>query len=84
MQATFKQSDKRFWANVRTIGQTLGYTTQSQVRAYTFDDFKNAMEKSGLGTGHLTATDMQPNWQETFNPTLLIVQMCLTPMLSRN
>jgi hypothetical protein len=51
----YRHQDKKFWANVRTIGQEIGYTDKrrQQVRVYTIDDLKLAMSKANLGTEHL-------------------------------
>ncbi len=48
----FLQHDKQFWANVRTIGQELGYTRNGQVRVYHVDDLKLAMTRGHLKTDH--------------------------------
>jgi hypothetical protein len=53
--------DKTFWANVRTIGQVLGYTRGDQVRLYDLDDLKTAMVKSGLNVAHLVNSDGSPS-----------------------
>jgi hypothetical protein len=55
----FRNQDKKFWANVRTIGQEMGYTDRKtkQVRTYTIDDLKTAMLKAGLGIRHLVDSD---------------------------
>lgn len=51
----FKNLDKRFWANVRIIGQVIGYTDRStkQIRVYTHDEMKLAMSLTGLASKHL-------------------------------
>ncbi|MCB9457655.1 MAG: hypothetical protein H6671_16845 [Anaerolineaceae bacterium] len=55
----YRSQDKKFWANVRTIGQAIGYTDKQskQVRIYSIDDLKQAMERSRLGTEHLVGED---------------------------
>lgn len=55
----YRRQDKKFWANVRTIGQAIGYTDKQskQVRIYSVDDLKRAMKKSGLGIEHLVDQD---------------------------
>jgi hypothetical protein len=58
----FKKLDKRFWANVRTISESLGYTDRKakQVRVYTLDEMIAAMNKIGLGSNHLVNHDASP------------------------
>lgn len=58
----FKKLDKRFWANVRTISETLGYTDRKakQVRVYTLAEMISAMNKIGLGSSHLINQDGSP------------------------
>lgn len=57
--AKFRNQDKKFWANVRIIGQEIGYTDRKtrQVRTYTIDDLKTAMLQSGLRISHLVDSD---------------------------
>lgn len=55
----FRQQSKLFWANVRTISQTLGYASGGKVRTYTLDDLRLAMHKVGLGDYHLANTQNQ-------------------------
>lgn len=51
----FQGQAKSFWANVRTIGQALGYTEQKtkQVKVYSQTQMTAAMKKVGLGSNHL-------------------------------
>ena len=51
----YNKQGKKFWANVRTIGQQLGYTNKAtkQIRTYTLEDLKVAMYTSGLSSEHL-------------------------------
>lgn len=51
-----------FWANVRTISETVGYTSRrtGQVKRPTFDDMHQALHKVGLGVQHLVADDGKP------------------------
>jgi hypothetical protein len=51
----FKYLDKRFWANVRTISEALGYTNRQtrQIKIYTLGEMAQAMLTIGLGIGHL-------------------------------
>lgn len=51
----FRQVDKRFWANVRSISQTLGYTNRKtqQIRTYTTDEIKLALSKIDLQSHHI-------------------------------
>lgn len=61
MQANpkFSHLDKKFWANIRTISQEIGYTKNKQVRVYSVDDFKTAMERTGLTFSHLVTDNNQ-------------------------
>ncbi|MHB8646320.1 MAG: DUF7687 domain-containing protein [Thermomicrobiales bacterium] len=58
----FKNLDKTFWANVRTISEARGYTIprESRVKAHTLDDMREAMVMVGLQTGHLVTLDDKP------------------------
>lgn len=51
-----------FWANVRTISETVGYTSRrtGQVKRPTFDDMQQALRSVGLGVQHLVADDGKP------------------------
>jgi len=51
----YRNLDKRFWANVRTISQTLGYTNRptKQIKVYTIAEMAYAMTRVGLGVSHL-------------------------------
>lgn len=51
-----------FWANVRTISETVGYTSRrtGQVKRPTFDDMQQALRRVGLGVQHLVADDGKP------------------------
>ena len=52
-ETRFSNLDKMFWANVRVIGQELGYTQKEQVRVFTVDDMARAMAKLNLDSHHL-------------------------------
>lgn len=58
----FSSLPKKFWANVRTISETLGYTERGQgkVRVYSTEDIKNAMTLNKLGYQHLIEVDGRP------------------------
>lgn len=51
----FLSESKPFWANVRTIGQALGYTVRGsgQVRVYSIAEMAAAMTQVGLRSEHL-------------------------------
>ena len=51
----FRNLDKKFWANVRTISQTLGYTDRKtkQIKVHSLVDMIEAMSKLGLASHHL-------------------------------
>jgi len=51
----FKNLDKKFWANVRTMSQALGYTGRGsgQIRIYSLSEINASMLNLGLSTSHL-------------------------------
>ncbi len=53
----FQKLDKRFWANVRSISETLGYTDRRtrRIRIYSADEMTAAMSQLGLTSNHLLA-----------------------------
>ena len=53
--ARFRHLPKSFWADVRTIGEAVGYTLprQNMVRSPTIEDIRKAYDKLGIGTTHL-------------------------------
>lgn len=58
----FRNLDKTFWANVRTISEASGYTVprESRVKAHTLKEMQEAMIIVGLQTGHLVMSDDRP------------------------
>ncbi len=58
----FKNLDKAFWANVRTISETGGYTVrrESRVKAHTLKEMQAAMMTVGLQISHLVTSDGKP------------------------
>jgi hypothetical protein len=70
---TFSKMPKKFWANVRTIGETLGYTERGEgkIKVFTIDEIKEAMTKNELGYLHLVSesgklTDLGENLLDYF------------------
>lgn len=57
--AEFRHLSKSFWADVRTIGEAVGYTLprQNMVRAPTIADIQVAYGRLGLGATHLVRGD---------------------------
>jgi hypothetical protein len=57
--AKYRNQPKHFWANVRTIGQALGYADKNlnKIKTYTADDLVKAMLKSNIGSYHLIDSD---------------------------
>ncbi len=55
----FQQQPMEFWANVRTIGQQVGYTVRGKgiIRVPTMDDIQVSFKAIGLGVEHLVAPD---------------------------
>ncbi|MFG0256694.1 MAG: hypothetical protein ACF8GE_02210 [Phycisphaerales bacterium JB043] len=51
----FLEQPKWFWADVRTVGQEVGYTVRGKgiIRVPTIDEIRSAYEKIGLGVSHL-------------------------------
>ena len=56
----FRHLPKSFWANVRTIGEAVGYTLprQNAVRSPTIEDVQTAYRRLGLGTTHLVQDNL--------------------------
>lgn len=54
----FVDQPKSFWANVRTIGEAVGYTVRGrrQIRIPTLEEVQAAYEKTGLMSEHLAST----------------------------
>jgi hypothetical protein len=63
-ETSFHAQDKVFWAHVRTISETIGYTagrgSSSRVRVYTQDEMIHGMRKASLTTHHLHNHDGDP------------------------
>lgn len=51
----FLNSDKDFWANVRTISEALGYVARGErrIRVYSIEQIKDAMHRVNLSSEHL-------------------------------
>lgn len=64
MQANprFQNLDKKFWANVRTISESLGYTDKKsrQIKVYLLDEIIRVMSSQGFSTTHLVSPDGTP------------------------
>jgi len=62
MQANeqFLNQSHHFWANVRSISESLGYTQRQtrQIRVYTWADMQTAAHKIGLSAQHLGSSEM--------------------------
>ncbi|MGI8857308.1 MAG: DUF7690 domain-containing protein, partial [Thermomicrobiales bacterium] len=58
----FRNLDKTFWANVRTISESGGYTVprEQRIKAHTFEEMQDAMVSVGLQTAHLVTSEDQP------------------------
>jgi hypothetical protein len=50
---SYLKQGKKFWANVRSIGQKLGYARNDHILVYTMDELKSAMYGLNLGFAHL-------------------------------
>lgn len=53
---------KKFWANVRTISETLGYTArgEGQIKVFSLEECLRAMEINNLGNSHLVDVAGEP------------------------
>lgn len=58
----FQKQPRHFWANVRTIGQTVGYTARAegQIKVPTFAEIKTAYTGLGLRVDHLIDAKAKP------------------------
>ena len=74
-----------FWANIRTIGEAVGYTVRGQhvVHAPTDEEIKQAYYRLGLGTQHIfrgnRPTVFGSNFELTFGtvPTVSTIMSSL-------
>jgi hypothetical protein len=62
---SFAGLPKEFWANIRTIGQEVGYTVKSagqagQIKVPTLAEIKDALEAIHLTSKHLVGEDAKP------------------------
>ncbi|MBL4697479.1 MAG: hypothetical protein JKX70_01455 [Phycisphaerales bacterium] len=53
----FLQQPKHFWANVRTVGDYVGYSKKGTVIVPAMDSIRKAYDKAGLSTLHLVNAD---------------------------
>lgn len=65
---TFNHLDEKCWANVRIIGQMIGYTKEQQIRTYSRNDLHKAMQLANLGSIHL---EQPPNGFMTLGEMLI-------------
>lgn len=58
----FTNLDKSFWANVRSIGDAVGYTARGthRIKIHSISDMSAAMRKLGLDSSHIEAPDEAP------------------------
>lgn len=58
----FLRQPKHFWANVRTIGQQVGYTIRGQgiIKVPSIEEIREAYRSIGLSIDHLVADDEAP------------------------
>lgn len=61
-QKQFLNQSKRFWANVRTVSEQVGYTHRGsrQIKVPTLDEIKAVMEKLSLNSTHIVGRDRRP------------------------
>src|ERR1700730_18465461 len=50
----FLNQPKQFWAYVRSVSQTVGYTVRKQVRVPSVEEMTDALKKLGLDAARLT------------------------------
>lgn len=83
----FRDLDKTFWANVRTISEAGGYTDRKtkQVKVYTFDNMQKAMNKVDLSHHHIIAddhpTEVGQRLKEYFEYRAMIINTYVEPRL---
>jgi hypothetical protein len=84
----FRNLDKRFWANVRTISEALGYTDKKtkQIKIYTVPELIKAMKKVGLKADHLVTptnelTDLGAFLQSYFSYRADVLNLYVKPRL---
>jgi len=51
----FQKQPKSFWAQVKLISMTLGYSRGDKFKFYSIEEIANCLEKRGLDTSHLMA-----------------------------
>ena len=56
----FLNQPKHFWANVRTIGELVGYTKEKKITIPSIPDIQTAFAAVDLGTGHLANKKNRP------------------------
>ena len=59
----FLKQDKRFWANIRTISELLGYTVrkQKQIKIPSFSEVEKAFQEIGLDSRHIVKVNNELN-----------------------
>ena len=58
----FTQLDKRFWANIRSISEKLGYTARrtKKIKVYDLEEIRRGMHSLGLQSSHISHPDGKP------------------------
>jgi len=57
---TYANQSKRFWAEVKLVSMTLGYSRKGQIKVYTLDEVVNCLKDRNLETDHLVTGDGEP------------------------
>jgi hypothetical protein len=86
--ARFLDLPKNFWANVRTIGQTVGYTVRGKglIRVPSLEEIRKAYAGIGLGVSHLigeggTLTPLGSNLVDYFDHRATVLNQFVQPRL---
>lgn len=57
----FKKQPKTFWAQVKLVSMTLGYSKKGQINTYSLDDIARCLESLDLTSDHLFDKDKKPS-----------------------
>jgi hypothetical protein len=84
----FQRQPKRFWANVRTISQKLGYTERGEsiIKVPSLEQIREALLSLGLESNHLLDADGRPtalgqNLQDYFKFRADVLNNTVEPLL---
>lgn len=49
----FQKQPKHFWANVRSLGEEIGYSAKGRIRVPTLQEMRSALHRNGLESRHI-------------------------------